>query len=572
MAVLYRFALDFVIGVIVLVLGTAAAVGASWIFIPSIVGPFLWLPIFYALVTIWLVSAVLDRRWGRVAAFAACLAAWAGYAQIQAVKAQREADRIDAANRQIKPRTGVEAVAFRLSFCDAICAELLVGKFVKTVYLIGSPQTRALRLGTDGPCQGPSALASKILRDNNRFDLCIDNSVEPGNNGGGLLFTTYSRSNSDFEHYGSLTGFVVSEWVNGRWQPLYERQYGEFDVVQYFPAFAAGFIGSLSGQPRMLWWRRRAIKFGELVTMRDVVSEALGIKLAGAFDTTLIRQQARGTITMPNVISPAPPAALAADIERMGKDSDPAVLRQAASSIERYIKENKTYQPVRASLERLLADPRRDVKASAYQVIAYGPATLDAALLTFIMDNQPNWQSPALGGVFVRYREDELRPYEAQFIDAFFAADGDADRHSSQRARETVTAALPAWRREVLEQIFNRCSEISERELSNIGQAIGGDSRRMPDADVLKLQATWAPCALQRMQNFDTYELIGIVRGMASVDRSAAAAAVLEKRLADPLPADSAVDKSNLKVQLDWLRQYPNFFQDERAIARPTQR
>jgi hypothetical protein len=562
---LFRFAIDFAIGVIVLVLGTGAAVGISWILAPTFIGPLFWLPIFYALVTIWLASGVVYSRWGRLAAFAVCLAGWASYAQIQANKAQSEVDRINAANSQIKPRTGVEAVAFRESSCDAICAELLVGKFVKTVYLVNAPQAHVLRL-TDGPCQGPSALASKILRDNNRFDLCIDDSVEPGNDGGGLLFTTHSRSDFDFEHYGSLTGFVVSGWMDGRWQRLYERQYGEFDVVQYFPAFAAGFTGGLSGLQRMLWWRR-AIKFGEPVTMQNVVSEALGIKLTGAFDTTVIRQQGRGTVTMPNVISPAPPAELAADIERMSKDSDPAVLRQAAGSIARYIQENRTYQPVRVSLERLLADPRPDVKASAYRAFAYGPAALDDALLKFIMDNQPNWQSPALGGVFVRYKEDELRPYEAQFVDAFFTADGDTNRHSGQLAREMVTIALPAWRREVLEQIFNRCSEISESEMRNIGARITSDNGRMSDADVSKLQTSWAPCALQRMPDFGIYSLVDIARGMAWIDRSAAATAILEKRVANPLPAESDIDKSNLKAQLDWLRRYPTFFQEERARA-----
>jgi hypothetical protein len=563
---LFRFAIDFAVGVIVLVLGTGAAVGISWVLSPTFIGPLLWLPIFYALVAIWLASGVVYSRWGRLAAFAVCLAGWASYAQIQADKAQSEIDRINAANSQIEPRTGIEAVTFRESSCDAICAELLVGQFVKTVYLVNPRQAHVLSLGTDGPCQGPSALASKILRDNNRFDLCINDSIEPGNNGGGLLFTKFSRSDFDFEHYGRFEGFTVSEWIDGRWQPIYERQYGEFDVVQYFPAFAGVFMS-----PRMEWWRR-AITFGQPVTMQDVVAEALGIKLTGSFDTTVVRHEGRGTITMPNVIAPAPPAALAADIGRMSKDNDPAVLLQAARSIERYVKENKTYEPVRASLERLLANPKPEVKSSAYGAIAYGPVALDDDLLKFIMDNQPNWQSPQLGAVFVRFKEDELRPYEAQFVEAVFAAVGNTDRHAGPLARDMVTTALPAWRREVLEQIFDRCSEISDMELTNIGQGISGDNGRMSDDDVSKLQATWAPCALQRMPAFNAFALAEIARGMPWVDRSAAAAAVLEQRLASPLPSDSDIDKSNLRGSLDWLRRYPDFFQTERAKARPWRR
>jgi hypothetical protein len=585
-ASLRRFLADFGVAIIALPLATWGAVWFSFQFLNIggwagplwaplgwliFFGPLLWLPIYYGGVLIWCLRPVFGGRFGRIAGAAVCLAGWASYAQYQVIQARSEGEQIAQADSQLRPAPGVDAVAFYNTICDANCTELLAGGFVKTVYLErGNALTRVLTLGNDGSCDGASALASKILRDNNRFDLCIKESTAPSFTGGGLLFQDSWNHVRDF--YGwhrSVRTFTVSKWVDNRWQPFYERKYGDIYVLQYFPVFISGFTDS--GWIGTDWWRR-VIKVGKPVEMKDVIGEALGITLAGSFDTTVVRHEGPAVIVTPNVIHPAPPAELAADIERMSLDGDPAVLRQAAKSIDRFVKENKTYEPVRASLERLMSSSKPDVKSSAYRAIAYGPVDIDDDLVKFIMTNQPDWQSPELGAVLGRLSEDQLRPYETQFVEVFFAADRNTDRHMGPRARDMVTTALPALRLDVLKQIFDRCSEISEIELRNIGQDINGDNGRMSDARALKLQATWAPCTLQRMQTFNPYSFDPIARGMAWVDESAAAAAVLEKRLAAPLTTDSDIDRSNLQGTLGWLRQYPDFFQTQRAKARPWRR
>jgi hypothetical protein len=305
---LRRFIIDFVIGAIVLPLATWAAVwfsfqilnigafgAALWwpLGILAFIGPFLWLPIYYGGALVWVLHPAFRRRFGRTAAAALCLAGWAGYAEYQSIQAQVEARKIAEANTQIRPIAGTDAVTFtNTTVCDADCTELLAGAFVKTVYLQGSANTHVLTLTRDEPCEGASALASKILRDNNRFDLCINDSIASRSAGGGLLFQKSLQYDRDF--YGthrSLWTFTVSQRAGDRWQPIFQIKYGDIYVVQYFPVFISGFTdASWIGTD---WWRRD-IKVGKAVDMRDVINAALGIRLTGAFDPFGAQRQGSG--------------------------------------------------------------------------------------------------------------------------------------------------------------------------------------------------------------------------------------------------------------------------------------
>src|SRR5258707_12970434 len=100
------------------------------------------------------------------------------------------------------------------------------------------------------------------------------------------------------------------------------------------------------GTSGVAWWRRE-IFFGEKVDLKEVVAEALGIKLLDSFNTTVTTRIGSAILTQPNVRRPAPPAELAADIDRMSQDGDPAVLRNTADSISRFTKEHKSYEAVR---------------------------------------------------------------------------------------------------------------------------------------------------------------------------------------------------------------------------------
>ena len=573
---LRRFWSDFTIGVVALPLATVAAVwfsfsflyiagwgGQLWAPIGLLLffGPLLWLPIYYLIVLSWTLFPLRQGRFGRVAALAVCLAGWAGYAEYQAIAARIDADRIVAANDQPQSKSGIDAVAFENTICDAICTELLAGGFVKTVYLErGNRQTRVLTMRTDGPCEGPDVLASKILRDNNRFDLCISESIAQSFTGGGLLFRDASIYDRDF--YGlhrNIRAFTVSEWSGNQWRPLYEKKYGTIYVLQYLPVFIGGFTDS--GWIGIDWWRR-PIKVAEPFGMKDVINDALGIKLTGAFDRTVIKPFGNGGVMVtPNVLSPAPPAELAADIARMSTDADPTVRRQAAQSIGRFIKENKSYEPVRASLERLIADSGPEVKASAYQAIAYEPVDIDDRLLQSIMDNAPDWESSGLGGLLRRRAESQLKPYEAQIIQAYFNADRVTDRVHGNKGRETASAAIPALELDALKQIFDRCAEISDASLVTMGGNIDSDNRRMSNATLLKLKATWAPCTLPRMAAFNPFAIASVARALAWLGEGPAAAREIEKRLATPQPRDTPVDKSNLQGVLAWLNRFQGDFE-----------
>lgn len=575
MSILRRFIIDFAIGVIVLPLATWAAAwfsfqilniaawaGPLWAPFGLLIffGPLLWLPIFYGGALVWVFRPAFRRRFGRPAAAALCLAAWASYAEYQSIQVQAEADKIVETNNQIRPIAGIDAVAFaNTTICDADCTELLAGGFVKTVYLgNGSPITHVLTLTRDSPCEGASALASKTLRDNNRFDLCINDTIAPRFTGDVLLFQKSSEYARDF--YGlhrSLTVFTVSRWADNHWEPAFQRKYGDIYVLQYFPAFVSGFTDS--GWIGTDWWRR-GIKVGEPADMKDVINAALGIKLTGAFQPFAVQRQGPAIISQLKTLPPAPPAALAADIARMSADSDPAVRRQAAASINRFVKENKTYEPVRASLERLFADSGPRVKASAYQAIAYLPVAIDDQMLKSIMAS-PDWNAQALGGLIGRMSEDQVRPYQAQILTAYFDTDRLNDRLHGLQGRETLASAVTGLPIEGLKQIFDRCPEISDAALNAMALLIGSDQQRMSNAILLKLKATWAPCALGRMAGLNPYAIDNAARGLAWIGNGPAAAAEIEKRLAAPRPTDTDVDKSNLQGKLAWLHRYEGDFQ-----------
>lgn len=585
MGTLRRFVLDFVTGVIVLPLASWAAVwfsfqilniaafaGPLWapLGILFFFGPLLWVPIYYGGALVWVLRPAFRRRFGRVAAAVLCLAGWAGYAEHQASQVQAEADKIAETNNQIRPIAGIDAVAFaNTTVCDADCTELLAGGFVKTVYLEkGTAVTHVLTLSHDGPCEGASAVASKVLRDNNRFDLCINDAIAPHFTGGGLLFQTSSEYQRDF--YGlhrSLTVFAVSRWADNRWVPAFQRKYGSIYVLQYFPVFISGFTDS--GWIGTTWWRR-VIKVGEPADMKDVINATLGIKLTGAFNPFAVQRQGPATISRLKTPPPAPPAELAANIARMGTDSDPAVRREAAASINRFIQENKTYEPVRAPLERLLADADPQVKASAYQAIAYLPIAIDDQLLKSIMAD-PDWNASALGGLLARMSEDQVRPYQAQIVTAYFDTDGAHDRLHAP-GRDTLASAVTGLPIEGLKQIFDRCSDISEAALSAMGGIIDFNEQRMPNAALRKLKATWAPCALERMAAFNPYAITHTARGLAWMGNGTAAAAEIEKRLATPKPTDTAIDKSNLQGLLAWLHRFEGDFQKRWADSAAPQR
>jgi hypothetical protein len=250
----------------------------------------------------------------------------------------------------------------------------------------------------------------------------------------------------------------------------------------------------------------------------------------------------------------------------MSADGDPPVRRQAAASINRFVKENKTYEPVRPSLERLLVDPDLTVKESAYRAIAYPPIPIDDQLLKLIMANA-DWEAEALGDLLNRLGEDQLQPYESQIVAAYFEADRVTDRSHGLKRREAVTRAAMALPHAGLQQIFDRCPDIGEMALRTMGGNIDSDSRRMPSAMLLKVKATWAPCALRRMQNFGVYSMITIARGLASLNEAPAAAAELDKRLASPRPNETANDQSNLQNYLRWLRQSEGDFEKQWAKA-----
>jgi hypothetical protein len=604
---LRRFIIDFIIGAIVLPLATWAAVwfsfqilnigawaGPLWAPLGLLIffGPLLWLPIFYGGALVWVLRPAFRGHFGRAAATVLCLAGWAGYAGYQSVQAQTEARKIAETSNQIRPIAGIDAVAFAdTTVCDADCTELLAGGFVKTIYLErGSTTTHVLTLTRDSPCEGPSALASKILRDNNRFDLCINDTVAPHYTADGLLFQKSSEYARNF--YGlhrSLTIFNVSRWVDNHWAPIFQRKYGHIYVLQYFPVFISGFTDT--GWIGTDWWRR-AIKVGEPVDMKDVINATLGIKLTGAFNPYTVQRQGSGTISRLKTPPPAPPAALAANLERMSTDSDPAVRRQAAAGIKRFMAENKTYEPIRATLERLFADPDSQVKASAYEAIAYLPIAIDDKLLKSIMASA-DWQASALGNLLARLSEDQVRPYQAQIITAYFDTEhvddhlhgfdrpddklaGDRAVRSAQAAarksRETLASAVTGLPIEGLKQIFDRCPEITDAALSEMGALIDSDQRRMSNAILLKLKATWAPCALQRMTAFNPYAITRTARGLAWIGNGPAAAAEIEKRLAAPMPSDTDIDKSNLHGVLAWLHRFEGDFQKRWADSTAQQR
>lgn len=569
-----RFLPDFAIAVIALPLATWAAAWFSFqflyiggwgaaVWLPlgllALFGPILWLPIYYGAALVWVLLPAFRGRLGRPAAALLCLAGWASYAEYQSIRANIEAGQIAEANRQIRPVPGIDAVAFYNTICDANCTELLAERLVKTVYLESrTTATHVLTLSTDGPCEGASALASMVLRDNNGFDLCIHDETVRTITGGGLLFEDASELDRDF--YGthrSIRTFTVRRWIDGQWQRLYERKYGDIYVMQYFPVFLSGFTDT--GWVGTDWWRR-TITVGQRVDMRDVISDALGVKLTGSFDNTVVQRRGPAVIAKLNVTRPAPPAQLAADIERMSKDSDPAVLRLAAQSINRFVKENKTYEPVRAALGRLLAHPGPEVKASAYRAIAYEPLTIDDQLLKVIMANV-DWQASALGDLLRRLGEDQLKPYEAQIITAYFDTDRVNDRHHGPKGRETLARAVIGLRLDALKQIFDRCSDISEAALDVMGDTIAFDNQRMLNATMLKLKATWAPCVLHRMAGFNPSGMQRTARALAWMGDGPAAAAEIEGRLAAPRPSDTEVDKSNLRGDLAWLRQFQADFE-----------
>jgi hypothetical protein len=557
------FRADFIRGLIGLPLATIVAVWVSYVLIITIFGPLLWLPIFYILVLIWVLRPAFWGYYGRLAALGVCLVAWAAYAQSQAIAAHLKANEIAKENARLPTRSGIDAVVFHADICDAICTELLANRRVKTVFLMGRSVSRALTLATDGPCDGASALASKLLRDNNRFGLCIRDEVARGISGRELLFEQNRRFDRPlWGEHADMVALTVSEWDSNKWRPIYERSFGVLYVLQYFPAFAADAF-----QHRIEWWRR-AIKIGEPADMKEVVGQVLGIKLTGEFDTTVVEPFGNGgTITRFNVIKPALPADLAAEIDRLSRDGDPAVLRQAANSITRFIKENKTYEPIRASLQRLILSPDEGVKPSAYQAVAYAPVAIDDDLLRFIMEHDPDWRSSALGGLLSRLSEDQLKPYEAQIAGAHFESDKADNRRSQNSAREALSLALPALRLEALKQIYDRCSELSEASLRIMGETIDAENRRMPDAKLLKLKATWAPCALRRMATFSSYSLRGIARGLAWIGDGPAAAAQLEEVLASH--RFHGVDETNLQGVDTWLRNNQKEFEKRWAHVAP---
>jgi hypothetical protein len=527
----------------------------SIIAIIAILGPFLWLPIYYIIVLIWVLRPAFKGRFGRVAAAVICLAGWAGYAESQAIRAQAEAARIAEANARAPSRPEVDAIVFHhTTICDAICTELLAKRLVKAVYL-GPSAARVLTLSQEGPCEGASALASKLLRANNRFDLCIKDELAHGITGRELLFEESRRFERDFwGDHSDVTTFTVSEWHTNKWRSIYDRRFGRIYVLQYFPVFLAGFTDT--GWLGVTWWRR-AIKVGEPVDMKEVIGQVLGIKLTGEFDPMVIqRLDGGGAAAGDKIPAPAPPAALAAEIDRLSASHDAAVLKQTAGFINRFIKENGTYEPVRVALESLLASRAEQVKASAYQAIAYPPVAIDDQLLKFIMDNSPDWQSLALGALLGRLSEDQLKPYEAQIVAAYFAADADRSsrRVPPNNARETLALAVPAMRLEALKSIFDRCPDISEAALRTMAERIDFDNRRMSDATLLKLKTTWAPCALGRMATFHPHSIWGTARALAWLGDGSAAAAEIDKRLAAPVPTDTDTDKSNLQGVPSWIR------------------
>jgi hypothetical protein len=548
---LTRFWADFWIGITFFPALTAGAVAISYILIITIFGPDLWLLLFYAVIFAFLFRSWATGRRGYMAAAALCFLSWAAFAQYQVVAAWLEARETTEANSQIKPRPGSQSVAFRTRnvdvVCDAMCTELLADGHVTTLFIDTGRQTHTLTLSREGPCQGPSMLASKKLRDNNRFDLCINDAVEPGSPARGLLIEQKSTSEAHFGRTREVRRFPVSEWVGDRWEPVYERRYEDVHVLQYFPAFAGYFTGM--GSSGVAWWRREIV-FGDKVDFKDVVSEALGIKLLGSYDTTVITRNGWAVTSQPNVFRPAPPAELAADIDRMSQDSDPAVLRIAAVSIGRFVKENKSYEAVRVPLVRLLASAGPEIKSAVYLAICCEGPAIDEQILASIMDGGPDWESRSLGALLGRLSEDELGPYEARIVDAFF----DMDRRNRPNGRQALAAVLPALPLAAIERVFDRCADLSDPAIGSIGEYLDFNGRRISAANLRKLRTTAVPCLLRRMAALRPFMLMSVSRGLTALGEGSAAAAEVERRVAAPSPADSGNDLSNLKDQLAWIR------------------
>jgi hypothetical protein len=283
------FLADFVFGMIALPLATIAAVGVSYVLIITVFGPLLWLPVFYILVLIWVLRPAFRGNYGRLAALAVWLIAWAVYAGSQAITAQIKAYEVANANTRLPVRSGIDAVAFRTETCDAICKELLTRRLVKTVFLMGRSKSHVLTLSSAEPCD--DALASN-LRESHRSYLCVRDDAAYGISGQALLFEKGAQLSRDFWGEREVVTLTVSEWDNNKWRPIYERRFGRVDVLQYLPAFIGFFTGG--GQRRIEWWHR-TINIGENVTLKEIIGQVLGVELVGSVDGTVVQPFGNGS-------------------------------------------------------------------------------------------------------------------------------------------------------------------------------------------------------------------------------------------------------------------------------------
>lgn len=544
-----RFVQDFIVGVIGFALATAAAVVVSYVLLITIFGPLIWLFVFYGSVAAFILRYASRGRFGFAAAAVFCLAGWALYAEIDAMAARDEARKVASENASFKRRPVVEAVTFRRPYrsvlCDSLCTELLAGGFVKTVFVEIESKAYALTLASGDGCDGKSAEASAILREKNRFDVCIRNESVPPSATAGLLFEQRSALRHEFADTRSTTTFLVSERDGDGWRLSHSRTHGRLLPLGHVPIFAGFFTGS--GRHGVWWWRR-TIELGKQVDMSDVVSETLSIELTRSFDAFVTER--KGTTVMSRRVTPPPavPAELAAAIDRMSRDVDPKAQEAAAKEIQRFVRENRTYHPVRASLERLLASPHGGVKGGAYNAIAHQQMEFDAELLRAIMDGGPAWGNVALGTLLGRFPEGTLVLYEARIIEEFFKAE-------QQYAQPRFVPALFALRRDALAQVFADCTKITSQVIVVIGDRLESSGRSWDDEKKAKFNEAVRPCLVQRFPTLTPGGLSRIAKGLAQIGEGELAIAAIEQRLAEPREKDRKTDLSNLKSQLDRLRQ-----------------